>query len=225
MKEEMKEGLNFVDWNEFFNKIPFTFYRTSIIQKKYIETIDLYTPKNGKLIEIAAGSGYTSAVVADLVRDKNAIVTMSDLEMNLVNKAAVKYDSFGMRFFQANSLDLKQFKDEFDVVFHQGFLEHFDDETIIKLLKEQAKIGRYIIFDVPNSRRRHKFQEFGNERFLSHKDWINLVKKAGLKVKYNTARRFSNWWKKFVPVIIQESEWFHRNFGESTILVCESEKY
>src|SRR5690606_12194638 len=101
MKEEMKEGLNFVDWNEFFNKIPFTFYRTSIIQKKYIETIDLYTPKNGKLIEIAAGSGYTSAVVADLVRDKNAIVTMSDLEMNLVNKAAVKYDSFGMRFFQA----------------------------------------------------------------------------------------------------------------------------
>lgn len=218
----MQDGLNFQDWNEFFKKIPFTFFRTSLIQKKYIETIDKFTPDGGRLLEIAGGSGYTSAVVADLVRNKNATVTMSDLEPKLVRAAASKYSGCNMLFEQADSFDLSKFDEVFDVVFHQGFLEHFDDNTIIKFLKEQSSISHFVIFDVPNCRRWNKSKEFGNERFLTHKEWINLVKKAGLMVEYHTARRFTNKWKKWVPIVIRDSEWFHRGFGEASIIVCKS---
>jgi len=217
----MQEGLNFQDWNEFFKKIPFTYYRTSLIQKKYIQMIDEYTPQHGKLIEIAAGSGYTSAVVSDLVRKKGAKVTMSDLEPDLVNSASVKYETFDMDFVQANSLDLKQFNDdEFDVLFHQGFLEHFSDDMIIAFLQEQSRISKHIVFDVPNGRRWNKTQEFGNERFLSHNRWMSITEDAGLTIEHHTARRFTNPWKKWVPVAVQDSDWFHELFGEASIIIC-----
>ncbi len=217
----MQEGLNFHDWNDFFKKIPFTYYRTSLIQKKYIEVIDKFTPQNGKLLEIAAGSGYTSAVVSDLVRKKNATVTMSDLEPDLVNSAAIKYSTFGMEFVQADSLDLGKFKNnEFDVLFHQGFLEHFSDDLIKQFLREQARVAKHVVFDVPNGRRWNKTQEFGNERFLSHNTWLAIAEEAGLTIEYHTARRFTNSWKNWVPVAVQESEFFHRHFGEASIVVC-----
>src|SRR5690606_23757676 len=201
-----EEGLNFQDWNDFFKRVPFTYYRTALIQKKYIEMIDQFTPENGKLLEIAAGSGYTSAVVSDLVRNKNAVVTLSDLEPDLVEAASVKYKSFNMNFIQADSLNLSQFKDdEFDVLFHQGFLEHFNDNMIKSLLKEQSRIAKNIVFDVPNGRRWNKSQEFGNERFLAHNRWMSITEDAGLSINYDIARSEerrvgkecrSRWWKK-----------------------------
>ena len=43
---------------------------------------------------------------------------------------------------------------------HACFLEHFEDDDIIKLLKEQARVANVIIFDVPNGRRNKKIQTF-----------------------------------------------------------------
>lgn len=216
-------GLNFQNWDEFFDKIPFTFFMTSQIQKKYIETIKANTPDGGKLLEIAGGSGYTSAVVADVTRTKNAVVTFSDLEQSLTDKVKDNFDSIvNLDFKAADAFKLPFEDDSYDVIFHQGFLEHFSDEDIIKFLQEQARVAEKIVFDVPNGRRWNKHQEFGNERFLSHKQWVQIAKDAGLHVHYHTARRFTNGWKKWVPVAVQNSEWFHRNFGESSIVVCSS---
>lgn len=214
---------NFNNWQEFFAKIPFTFYRTSLIQNKYINVIDKYTDKNADLLEIAGGSGYTTAVVADLVRTKNAKVTYSDIDKSLVDSVEINFDSIvNLDFKHADAFKLPFEDMEFDLIFHQGFLEHFNDQEIIDTLKEQARVADTIVFDVPNSRRSKKIQEFGNERFLSHSKWKSLVEAAGLVIHYDTARRFTNSWKNWVPFFIRETDWFHRLFGEASIIVCSS---
>lgn len=219
----MKEtGLNFQNWSDFFKNIPFTFFRTSQIQKKYIQTILDYAPKkNAKLLEIAGGSGYTAAVVADLVRNDGGVVTYSDLDPVLVEDVSKRFSSISnLKFAVADAFNLPYKDGEFDIGLSQGVEEHFNDDDIVKMLKERARVVKYVIFDIPNSRRWNKIQEFGNERFLSHKKWLSLVEKSELTVYYHTARRFTNPWKKWVPVFIQDTEWFHKHFGEASIIVC-----
>ena len=213
---------NFNNWDDFFKTIDFTFYRTSQIQTKYIDMIAKYSKNFSfpKLLEIAGGSGYTSIVLSDLLKKTNPKVIYSDLSEKLVLEVKEKFNTDKIEFSVQDSNNLSFNNKSIDIIFHQGFLEHFDDNQIIKFLKEQARVAEYIIFDVPNSRRWNKNQEFGNERFLSHKEWQNLVKKAGLNIYEVTARRFSNTWKKFMPVALVESNLFHNLFGESTIIVC-----
>lgn len=221
---------NFDNWDQFFDKIPFTFYRTSLIQKRYIEEILsqvkllrkslIGTPDENRtitLLEIAGGSGYTSAVIQDLLKNENVEVYFSDLSDKLCDYAKKK---FGLMSIKLDSFHINT-DQRFDIIFHQGFLEHFQDVEIRNLLNQQSGISDRIIFDVPNSRRWNKHQEYGNERFLSHSKWIELAELSGLKVEKATARRLSNGWKKFVPQFIFDSDWFNEYFGESTILVCQ----
>jgi ubiquinone/menaquinone biosynthesis C-methylase UbiE len=208
------------DWVEFFKKISFTYYRSSLIQQKYIDVINRNVNEGDLLMEIASGSGYTSAIVGDLTRTKGAKVIASDIDSELVEKISEIHPVKNLEARVVDAFDTKLPDDSIDLIFHQGFLEHFEDDDILKLLAEQGRVAKTIVFDVPNSRRWKKVQEFGNERFLSHSKWIALTKKAGLKVVFHTGRRFSNPWKKFVPKAIYDSDWFGRVFGESSIIVC-----
>jgi ubiquinone/menaquinone biosynthesis C-methylase UbiE len=55
----------------------------------------------------------------------------------------------------------------FDTAFHEEVLEHFDDETIIEALKEQRRVARVVIFDVPHDKYGLDCHNVGNERLLS----------------------------------------------------------
>jgi len=211
-------------WSEYFKNIEFTLYRSAKIQAKYIDTIhDMACRLNSPvLLEVATGSGYTSVLLADLLRNKGAKVIATDVEPELL---AQTESNFGfvknLSFKIADSRNLPFRDNEVNIVFHQGFLEHFGDVEIVQMLKEQARVAsNYVIFDVPNSLRTSKIQEFGDERFPSKKEWTVLLKKAGLHIVLVTGRRFTNTWKKFVPVVVRDTDWFHRAFGESSIFVC-----
>jgi hypothetical protein len=74
-----------------------------------------------------------------------------------------------------------EFQDRsFDLVYHQGVLEHFDDERIVAALSEQGRVGQWVVFHVPN--RRYPTRPFGDERLLSNGHWKKLVRSAGLEV-------------------------------------------
>lgn len=211
-------------WKEFFKNTEFTLYRTAKIQYKYIDTIhDIACTFDAPvLLEVATGSGYTSVLLADLLRNKGARVIASDFEPELLNQAESNFGFVKNLSFRVADSKQLPFKDnEVNIIYHQGFLEHFSDPEIIQMLKEQARVANdYIIFDVPNSLRTNKLQEFGDERFPSKKEWLALVEKAGLKVVLTTGRRFTNAWKKFVPPIVRDTNWFHVHFGETLIVVC-----
>jgi len=211
-------------WGDYFKNIEFTLYRSAKIQAKYIDTIhDMACRLNSPvLLEVATGSGYTSVLLADLLRNKGARVIATDIEPELL---ALTENNFGfvknLSFRIADSRNLPFRDNEVNIVFHQGFLEHFDDTEIVQMLKEQARVASaFVIFDVPNSLRTKKIQEFGDERFPSKKEWTALLQRAGLHVVLVTGRRFTNGWKKFVPVVVRDTDWFHRTFGESSIFVC-----
>ena len=55
-------------------------------------------------------------------------------------------------------------------------MEHFDEENIIKGIKEQLRVGRSVIVDVPNKRSK---QNFGDERLFSNRKWKYLIQEAG----------------------------------------------
>jgi SAM-dependent methyltransferase len=212
-----------MDWVDFFNKIKFTYYRSSLIQMKYIDVIQRVASNNSLLLEIASGSGYTSAIVSDLLSKKNAKVIATDISEDLVKELSNKFSLDNLEGKVIDAFNIDMANKSVDIIFHQGFLEHFDNNDIIKILKEQGRVAKTIVFDVPNGRRWDKTKEFGDERFLSHKEWINLVHQAGLEVKFHTGRRFTNAWKKYVPKIVYDSDWFGRLFGESSIIVCKGE--
>lgn len=79
-------------------------------------------------------------------------------------------------------LDLKYKQKEFDVAFSNGVLEHFCDEEIIKILKEEIKIANTVIFGVPS--RYFDDDEFmhGDERYLTEEKWEELVEKANANI-------------------------------------------
>src|SRR3989304_5833827 len=132
--------LNYTGWNDFFKDKSFTLFRTSLIQKRYIDTIYNYAISCGhpaKILEVAGGSGYTSAIIADLLKNYNTRVIYSDLEPTLVKIVKNNFESIkNLSFVVADSNKLPFDNNFFDILIHQGFLEHFTDEEIIIFLKE-----------------------------------------------------------------------------------------
>jgi len=212
---------NFNNWEDFFKKNNFTFFRTSIIQKKYIETIYNFCKKINatNIMEIASGSGYTSIILDDLLKN-NCKIYCTDLSKEIIDNLSNK-NYKNICFEVQDSKKISHKNKSIDIIYHQGFLEHFSNNEIVDFLNEQARVAKYIIFDVPISRRNNKIQEFGNERFLSLKEWKSVLKTNNFKILKITGRRFNNWWKKFIPHIIIESDWFGKYFGESIIIICE----
>jgi len=174
------------NWKEFFN--GFSLYRTSLIQENYIETIIKFTPKKGKILELACGSGLSSVLMADLGYE----VTATDTDDDLLEAIKSKFGS--MKNLTIRKCDMMQadqiYSKEFNSIIHQGVLEHFDDDEIVEILKRQKNIADLVIFDVPNDKRKEKIQEFGNERFLSIYHWEILIKRAGCTLIYMDGRRF-----------------------------------
>jgi len=80
----------------------------------------------------------------------------------------------------------------FDVAFSQGFFEHFSDDDIRTLLKEQLRVAKKVVFSVPTAYYRNR--DFGNERLLSIKKWRDILKGFNVvnDIEYLYLRRKKN---------------------------------
>jgi len=199
-------------WNDFFDS--WLLIRTIKIQELFLEKILKYTEKDDLLLELGTGSGHTSIALSF----SNRNVISSDINEVLLSNIP---DNKRLCKKNIDMFDIcKNEKIKVDCIFHQGLMEHFSDEEIILSLKEQAKVSKFIIFDVPNDKRLKKTQEFGNERFLSVKKWKSLIADSGLQIVEVSGRRFSAMFR-FLPQIFQQSELIRRIFGTSSIFVCK----
>lgn len=96
-------------------------------------------------------------------------------------KEKVNIKRINLKFVEAGILNLSNvFKNQhFDIICHKGVMEHFCDKDIVKGMIEQRKISREVIFHVPNNRSKLTDKCYGDERLLSNKKWIKLIKEAG----------------------------------------------
>lgn len=106
--------------------------------------------KGKKILEIGAGMGGDSVYLAK----KGASVTTIDYTEESLSaiKENAKKEKVVLSVRKEDARELS-FKDEsFDVVFHQGLLEHFKDPLAI--LKEHVRVvkkGGYLLVDVPQT--------------------------------------------------------------------------
>lgn len=198
-------------WDDFFTQ--WSLIKTIKLQEIFLEKILKYTTSKDVLLELGTGSGHSSIALSF----SNRKIIASDINDELLRKIQ---ENNNLRKKNIDMFNIcKREEIVVDCVFHQGLLEHFSDEEIILSLKEQAKVAKYIVFDIPNNKRFKKIKEFGNERFLSIKKWKKLIKEADLEIVEVSGRRFCVIFD-FLPCVIKKMEWFRRVFGTSSIFIC-----
>jgi hypothetical protein len=132
-----------------------------------------------KTLEIGIGNGSMSIFLSHLGFKATGI----DNEIKIVKKAMETNQNFNgnAHFIQCDAFELeKKFEGEFDVVFSQGFFEHFSDEEIRTLILKQLEVGKIVLFSVPSNF--YPRLDLGNERLLSKEEWHNIL--DGLNVEY-----------------------------------------
>lgn len=147
-------------------------------KKVLINLIKKYS-KNNKLIESGSGTGVLSTYMASLGYDVTGIDIDEDI-LKLSKKIAKNYNSKNKPNFQKKSIfELDYKKNDFDVSFSNGVLEHFTNEQIIDTLKQQMKIAKIVIFGIPTKYFNQEEAMYGDERYMSYKFWRNLINDAG----------------------------------------------
>lgn len=161
-------------WSEFYAGEYTSLRYLDNITKHMVLIKEILRLKPKRTLEVGTGTGSMAIFINHLGLE----VTSIDKEEEILNRANVLASKLKQKvnFVLCDAFELsKRFKPkEFDVVFSQGLFEHFDNEQIIKLLDEQLKVGKVVIFSVPSKYRYQR--DLGNERLLNINQWKRILK-------------------------------------------------
>lgn len=136
----------------------------------FIDTCQRYF--GGKrILEIGTGTGIIAVYFSQLGYD----VTGLDYEFEIVRRNRRMGRQFGSEanFLQGDMFALPFPEGSFDAGYHQGLMEHFDEEDIVRSIKHQADICRRVIFTVPTSNWKGGVR--GDERMWLGAYWRDLL--------------------------------------------------
>jgi len=157
------------------------YYSEKIAQKMpFIRVLEGNSKKNARLLE----AGFGSCVLSIYLSLKGYDVTAIDISDEMVKLARANNKLMGGNVaIRKGDMFRTGFDDKaYDVVFHQGVLEHYDPHEIVKVLNEQKRIGSNVIFSVPSDRFRVPGMETGDERLWPMEKWRYIVKSSGLEI-------------------------------------------
>ena len=160
-------------------------------QREFLNAIHQLAPKT--ILEIGSGSGGMAIFLSWLGFD----VVSIDIEPAVVEKAKAENQRLHgqAKFVVADAFALPFANHSFDLIIHQGLLEHFSDADIRKLLDEQLRCAPQVLFSVPN----HFYmrRDFGNERLMSPSQWESILAPYRIiKSESYSYKRFPKW---FLP--------------------------
>ena len=110
--------------------------------------IDQARPE-GRVLEVACGTGYTTAYLADMGLD----VVATDLTPAMMQKARETCKNHKVEFIETNALSLPFPENTFDFVISTRFMHLFPKETQLQLLSEISRVtssGGYVLVDFDN---------------------------------------------------------------------------
>lgn len=171
-------------WKELYNKNIKKFsnmddYINNNLKKKriYLKQIKKYA-FNKKIIECGCGT----AKISTYFQNNGYDVTAVDIDDEIIglSKDIILKSSYteSPKFYNMSIMNMNFQQNEFDVAFSNGVLEHFTNDEIIKIIKEECRIANYVVFGVPSKYFKEKEYMYGNERYLKRSEWIALIKKA-----------------------------------------------
>lgn len=152
--------------------------------KDFISLIEEYAQKASdgrivKLLEVGLGTAtmsiYFSRRQYDVLGIDNDISVISNaIETNKRLGGHAKFI-----LMDANCLDILK-NCSFDVAFSQGTLEHFENDSILRMLSKQLEVAKFVAFSVPSIN--YPKSEFGNERKMTVEGWKSILKSGGFNI-------------------------------------------
>lgn len=136
----------------------------------------------GQALEVGCGSGRACIAYGGLSKERVVGVDIEPGVVKLAQEVGKKLSSgLNVEFMYGDGFFLPFANKTFNTAFSSGVLEHYSDEDIIKLLREQARVARYIIIQVPtlHFREIHRVG-YGDERWLNKFQWIELIGKVDI---------------------------------------------
>ena len=184
-------------WSDYYPKDISTdiYIRNLYGQREFLTTIANTQAK--KILEVGAGTGTMSVFLSQL----GFQVTTLDNDPKILEVAKTTKEKFGGRndIVSGDAFKLPFADDTFDLIFHQGLLEHFSNEDIHRLLEEHLRVASTVIFSVPNNYYPQK--EFGDERLMSKATWESILKPYKVEISQNYALKFlPKWYLLRVPI-------------------------
>lgn len=176
-------------WGEIYQKdiakkggnLPYVLGKISR-KKKLINLIRKYANKN--IIECGSGTSVVSIYLASLGYDVTAVDIEDDV-IKLSEKLAKDYYETldnckpKLSLKKKSIFELGYEKETFDVAFSNGVLEHFTDEEIIQIIKQQLYVAKTTIIGIPTKYFETKEAKYGNERVLKLSYWRKLIRTSG----------------------------------------------
>lgn len=212
-------------WPEFLRSA--SLFDNAVRLRFLIWTLRRHAKPGVRLLEIGCGSGTTAVLLADLHYRVEACDVDGELVSRLIEKYSDWIRSGSLSVRKADMFQLPWAGETFDVAYHQGVLEHFPDDQIVAALREQSRVARLVLFDVPNHR--YGARPFGDERLLPIGHWRRLIRSSGMEIVDERGRDFHHrlYWLPYALFshrALDTMPWFVRHFAVSSIFVCQRQQ-
>lgn len=164
---------NFSDWGEYFNiKMK--------LKRKFIKQVLKYSVSGKPVLECGCGTGKTSILLSSYGITTYAMDIEKEMVKETKKKSKEMYPENLVNVFEGDIRTIPYENKFFSVSHSSGVLEHYSDEEIVNLINEQLRVSDYCVFSVPTKYFEEKM--LGNERFLSRKEWKNIISKSNAKI-------------------------------------------
>jgi SAM-dependent methyltransferase len=162
------------DWSRFRVEAitPQTFIKRNLIHVDLLRAA--LRRARGSVLEIGAGSGAQSALLSRL--GPRVVTVDNDARILAIARHNLRRYGRDVRPILGDAFALPFRASTFGVAMSQGLLEHFTDNEIAKLLNEQLRVARSVVFSVPS----HNYprQDVGDERLMPPLRWEEIVRHA-----------------------------------------------
>lgn len=184
-------------WSDYYGGqvTPDLYIRNLYGQREFLQMIVETGAK--KVLEVGAGTGTMSIFLSQL----GGTVTTLDNDPKIIEQARLVSGQFGGRndIVVGDAFHLPFPNDSFDLIFHQGLLEHFSNERICELIIEHLRVAPIVLISVPNNFYPRK--DFGDERLMSKKQWEQILAPFKVSLSRNYSLKIlPKWYLPRVPI-------------------------
>ena len=155
------------------------FFKNKIREKEPLikEILNITSGQPARILEAGGGTGTISLFLSQ----KGHIVVYLDKDVSMLNIAKFIALNHKLKptYIRGKIQNLPFTDKSFDICFSHGVLEHFSDEEIVNILKEQYRVSKYVIVSIPSDFFNSSNRMYGDERFLSVNHWRSLIASSG----------------------------------------------
>jgi hypothetical protein len=128
-------------------------------------------------IEVGIGTGTLGYSVGQISAERGFRTSIIEVDYCIPFLQAAKDFNGGqdIAYVGADTLALPFGRQEKAVIFHQGLLEHFEDQDIVRMLKEQLRVTGLVVATMPSHEYCFPQGLRGDERLMSIEEWTAIL--------------------------------------------------